>query len=60
MLSSFSWLALLANKDHTAWLDGTRPPFKYVFKNIVSWTNSKIQPNWTCEFSHSFWNLNHF
>jgi hypothetical protein len=30
------------NKDPTVWLDGTEPPPKYVFKNDISLTNSKI------------------
>jgi hypothetical protein len=30
------------NKDPTVWLDGARPPPKYIFKNNMSSTNSKI------------------
>ncbi len=30
------------NKDQTVWLDGARPPPKYVFNNNISLTNSKI------------------
>jgi hypothetical protein len=32
------------NKDLTVWLDGARPPSKYVLKNKVNSTNSKIHP----------------
>jgi hypothetical protein len=30
------------NEDPTVWPDGTRPPHKYVLKNNLSSTNSKI------------------
>jgi hypothetical protein len=30
------------NKDPTAWLVGARPPDTYIFKNNISWPNSKI------------------
>ncbi len=45
MLRSFSRSALLArgiHKDYTTWLDGARPSPKYVLKNNMSLTNSKI------------------
>jgi hypothetical protein len=35
------------SKDHTVWLDLARQPPKYVFKNNMSLTNSKIFPTWT-------------
>ncbi len=30
------------NKDITVWLDGGRPSLKYIFKNSMRSTNSKI------------------
>ncbi len=40
------------NKDATIWLDGARPPPKYVFKNNMSLTNSKIRPT---DLRINFW-----
>jgi hypothetical protein len=39
--SGWLWHLGGINKN-TVWLDGTRPPPKYVFKNNLSLTNSKI------------------
>ncbi len=35
------------NEDPTVWINGVRPPPKYVFKNNASSINSKIQPTQT-------------
>ncbi len=35
------------NKDPPVWLDGSRSPPKYIFKNNMSSTNSKIQQTLT-------------
>jgi hypothetical protein len=32
------------NNDHSVWLDGARPPLKYILNNNMTFTNSKIQP----------------
>ncbi len=41
--------------DPTLWLDGARPPPKYIWKNSMSSTNSKIDPTWTQQkFYQSF------
>jgi hypothetical protein len=57
MLRSFSPPASPArgiNKDPPVWLDGARPPPKYVFKNNMSWMNSKIEPTLTPCFNLEF------
>jgi hypothetical protein len=50
------------NKDPTVWLDGARPPSKYIFKNNLSLTNSKICATQTtiknCRNRHKFKNNN--
>jgi len=45
MLRSFSCPALPTrgiSKDPNVWLDGDRPPPKFIFKNDMSLTNLKI------------------
>jgi hypothetical protein len=45
------------NKDPTVWLDGARPPPKYVFKNNVILANSKF---WHTQTLHQFIHLCYF
>jgi hypothetical protein len=35
-------LLITVNKDTTVWVDGARPPSRYVFKNNISLMSSKI------------------
>jgi MFS-type transporter involved in bile tolerance (Atg22 family) len=38
------------NKDPTVWLDGARPPPKYISQNNMSLTNSKIKSTSTLHY----------